>query len=495
MLDQSRIQTSSTRLRPGNNRKGPHSSVAFSLPSPPSYLRRDVSITQGSIRHRRPPSSLPQPMTSNHSSSVNPSEKLSTDDDPPWIAQSSSGITPDVPARYLSPHTSRGFCEDLLRLLHSDPPPPLSELLRYHASYGPLQSVKSYNLLISVALWHNQWGLARKLLNRMEFANIPPDVETRKLRARLLIRTGSWLRAWRQECSASENEGSPLPFPVWTEFFGTTKHHGFRRTKTITTSDGKASTCPMPISRSEIEDPDTHLNQTRLLLQHLPNVKVENVNDVPARIIRSVVRAALSCDHMEYANALTERYFRTLPAIMQDAQFRQCTEIIHLHIIHVHKRGLARYHGSMRILRRYLPLHPQLRPTPKTLLCVLATLRGTKNAGSFAQRVAESFKKRWGSDVIDDRVRRRIASLALKEGRLDIAQAQLNHQSISEPRQELRPLVCQHTESTRRRTPILPRIRYIYSGRNKEGWRWRILRRRVWQRVRTRALPKRSDTD
>ncbi|KAK7694957.1 hypothetical protein QCA50_002145 [Cerrena zonata] len=472
------------------DRKEPDPNAHFSLPPIPSYLRRDGSLMLDSAPQHGRSSSRRRRITPNNFSSVNPTGLISTGDDTPWIDHAGTGATLSATSWHWTPCTPRGLCEGLLRILHNDPPPSLSELLHYHASYGPLQSVKSYNLLISVALWHNQWGVARKLLNRMEFANILPDVETRKLRVRLLIRTGSWLRAWRQECSLSENEGSPLPFRVWAEFFGTAKHHGFRRSEIITTPGGEFSSRAIPVPRSETEDPDSHLNRIRLLLQYLPDVRANQVHKVPARIIYSVVNATLSHGHTEYARELTERYFRALPPVLVDAQLRHCMEIIHLHILRVQKRGLSKYYGSLWVLRRYLPMHSQFRPTPKTVLCILNTLQGTKRAGSLALRVAESFKKRWGPDVIDTQVRRRIASLALKEGRLDIAQAQTTCQSTSVFRQQFRPIKLRRRKLMGRRTPNLPRIRVIYSGRNKERQRQRLLRRRVWQRTRTKPLLK-----
>ena len=160
-------------------------------------------------------------------------------------------------------------------------------------------------------------------------------------------------------------------------------------------------------------------------------------------------------------------------------------EIIHLHILHIQKRGLAKYHSSIRVLCHYLAFHSQLRPTSKTLFCILQTLRCTKKAGTISQRLLDSFEQRWGPEAIDHQVRRRLASLALKEGRVDIAQAQVAHQSRPEIKRNSR---LSNSGPTKTRFPKLPRIRFIYLGRNKEVQRWKLLYRKVWRRTRPTLL-------
>ena len=442
----------------------------FVLPPPPSYL----SSVEPAHRDRILPPQR-QSAASGHPPST-PLGSSSTADLPPWSSRLSNDTQLATTSRLRSPRTPRGLRDALLRLLHRDPPPSLSELIRYHTSYGPLQSVESHNLLIGVALWHNQWGIARKLLNRMEFANIQPNLETRKLRTRLLIRTGGWVRAWRQECSTSQTEGSLLPFTIWAEFFGCTKYHGVRRLETTTSPSGKPLIRMVPVPPSERDDPISRLNQMRVLLQYLPNVNLRQVVDVPARIIRSVVGTTLIGGHADYAKQLTECYFRSLPAVLGEGQLSHCTEIIHLHLLNTPKRGLAKYYNAIRALRHYLAFHSQFRPTPKTLLCILRTLRDTKKAATISQHMVAYFEKRWGPEIVDPQVKYRLASFAFKEGRIDIARALVIHQ--------LKPKINRRLElpnSRPTKLKKLPRIRTIYLGRNKEVQKWKMLRNRILQ--------------
>ncbi|CAL1695227.1 unnamed protein product [Somion occarium] len=484
-------------LEDGDANQSSH--YAYTSRSPLHRLQDDSRIRDHPPHEEVPPAWHPH-LSRDTPSSSSSATTTTQDDDPPGSSDASIPkllqVQP-IDGQGLLPRTPQDLYEGLLRLLQSDPPPPLPSLIRYHATYRSLQSTQSYNLLISLSIFHASFGTARKLLNRMEFQNIEPDLETRKLRVRLLVRTGNWSRAWRLETSTMHNTEFPLPFPVWAEFFGTTKRGTLRRLRTLALPSGETVSNLVPVSPAETENPHTnvHLRRFRILMEHLPNDQLYRVDDVPARFIRTIVDAALSLDQPEYARKLTEHYFRNLPRELDDAWLDVCLEIIHLHMVRVKKRGLPNYYTSMRILYNYLALHPQFRPTSKTLFLLLRPLRATKNGGSFGQRVVNSFKARWGPDVIDDSVTRRVASFAVKEGRLDIAQAALAEEPL--PGHTGRTSLADSDARTSSEVGASRTIqgrwhRSIYSRRNVERWRWRLLRRQVWRLARKKLSVKQS---
>ena len=67
-------------------------------------------------------------------------------------------------------------------------------------------------------------------------------------------------------------------------------------------------------------------------------------------------------------------------------------------------------------------MHPSFKPDSTTLLLLINALRTVKHAGKEAKAVVEQFRRRYGAHVVDDRVRWRLAWLALKERNVSVAQ-------------------------------------------------------------------------
>lgn len=87
-----------------------------------------------------------------------------------------------------------------------------------------------------------------------------------------------------------------------------------------------------------------------------------------------------------------------------------------LHIVHLllhAKYGCPSYTHGRNTLMDILPLHPDLKPTPQTLVILLQNLRTADRRSVRAYETLQWFRKRW-PDIEDEAVRRTVAKFALQ---------------------------------------------------------------------------------
>ncbi|KIK70901.1 hypothetical protein GYMLUDRAFT_66111 [Collybiopsis luxurians FD-317 M1] len=321
-----------------------------------------------------------------------------------------------VQPRSLPPATSRNILyRNLVHLSCCVPPITLPQLMDYHDRYPETQSTRSYNLLISTAIRTASFGSAQWLLESMTAADIKRNLETYKLLIRWQIRTGAWDAAWQTLtgppvlCNLPSenggNDGPSWPDFLWLEFFGSLKRSGVRR-------NGDASK----------KCDDSLVVYAQRYLQLMENRPSFSLTHARPRVIHSIARALLQLQQKIQALRLVRTYFSHLPTHLTPELTLHCLDIIHILIVFGSSaRGRKKFHEHRRILDSLLVLHPSFRPTSTTLFLLLGSLRGAVRCGALASRYLASFKHRWGMDIEDRRVRLRVASLALKQGRLDIS--------------------------------------------------------------------------
>ncbi|KAJ7706263.1 hypothetical protein B0H17DRAFT_973351 [Mycena rosella] len=290
--------------------------------------------------------------------------------------------------------------KNLLRLLSSGRTFPLPVLLDYHELHPDFRSVQSYNLLIQLAIRHVAYGTVQSLLQGMANDKIPANLETQKLKTRWFVRSGLWEHAWIQVTATYPN---PIPLPLWLEFL-----HG--------TKEGALAMGP-----SVIEDvAKSPLERFQTLMQN-PPVFTPNSVKSSVRTVRIVARAMLALRRPQSAFTLATRYFTGLPRHIGQEWGEQCVAIIDgIVAFEAQKKGLLDFYTARRKLNSLLALHPTFRPTSKTLYLLLGTLRQAKQCGTVSWHTLTKFKTRWGPEVENRRVRRRVASYAVIEQRLDI---------------------------------------------------------------------------
>ncbi|OSC99463.1 hypothetical protein PYCCODRAFT_827685 [Trametes coccinea BRFM310] len=416
---------------------------------------------------------------------------LAYQSDPPWEDIRDSvpeTLLPQIYVRPLpvlkqqpmipNPSTPEDLVTHLTDAIMASPPASLGHLLSYHAAHPSLHSTESFNLLIKVAIRHSSYGTVRDLLSRMVREDVPGDVETRTLRVRCLVRTGYWTRAWGEEMARMRRDGEAMPLPVWLEFFGEVKRGAIWVKPTTRWNGQKSTPCVL-------QPPDSSVIAERLdaLLNHQPLVRPADLERVPPRVVYAIVRAFIARDQRSAATQVTADYFATLPHELDEEWRWSCLSIVHLHL-KPRRRTLAEHYALCKTLFGFLDMHPSLRPTSTTLFFLLGSLKGTRRPGTRADAVVRGFVKHWGPDIVDDAVRRRVASYWLRQREVGRAESVSEVQAaVDEQRVEWRAEKEAMTGLTRQDRER--RRRWLDLNRsprkNKQRFFWRLLRRRLWR--------------
>lgn len=394
--------------------------------------------------------------------------------------------------------TSISLYRNILYILSYRPTlPSVPALLDYHDLHPNLRSTRSYNLLIWFALRHNCFGTAQWLLTAMRADGLTANVETLKLKVRWLVHTGSWDRAWNEmvgsntapdTLSSNSPGGSAIPLPVWLEFFRTLRRGAFdgRMKKR---HDGSHA----PILHFDSEG--VHSARYRALMANAPSV-FHNLTRISPRTVYFVVLTMLKTGDTAAAVTLTKSYFQSLPPRISVTWIRTCLDIIHLHVVMGSShRGLKRFYEARRTMNTFIALHPAFRPTSMTLFALLAPLRQAKRCGTVAWRLLRHFKCQWGTRTEDRRVRRRIAALAVKEGRMDIVSAILHTEQIWRKMYQnwkTKEMVLGRTTPAARQH-LRPPSKELFKYNGREERHWHILKRRIKRVVRDRRDVKGRD--
>ncbi|KAG6912038.1 hypothetical protein DXG01_000286 [Tephrocybe rancida] len=337
--------------------------------------------------------------------------------------------------------------QNLLRLIHSrHPPPSLPALMDYHDLHPGFRSTRSYNLLISLAIRTASYGTARWLLDSMRAERVPGNLETWKLKVRWMVQSGMWNKAWRQAMDISPRTRTrtkdgdkvifkvtnALPLPIWIEFFRTLKYGTTRirsRRRRTSTPNTQAPSVPTPSDSAPSDS--LHLYSTRYhtLMNNRPTVVPHDLSSTPPKAIYHTVWIMLNVGQSDTALSLSKSYFASLPPQISRSWYRICLDILHLNIAKgSSQQGLRRLYESRRAMVSLISAYPTLQPTSTTLFLLLAPLYRAKRCGTVAANTLRAFKSLYGSRTEDRRVRRRVALLALKEGRRDIVQKMLDRE-------------------------------------------------------------------
>ncbi|KIJ68532.1 hypothetical protein HYDPIDRAFT_106732 [Hydnomerulius pinastri MD-312] len=421
--------------------------------------------------------------------------------DPPWNV---ANLIASPPAETLpfpqipNPTTAESLYQNLLHII-SNQPFVLSTVIRYHFDFPRrLWSTRSFNLLIGLALRQTAFGIAGRLFSAMRREVVPANMETWKLTVRWLVRTGRWGEAWRRVLTITEqkdfkvemaiNPTKPIPLPLWLELFALPKRGALRRwTRTQATDNSRAShwkLVPIP-SRSS---PALQESRYRALMQVFPPLLPSDHTYLLPRTVLIIVRAMIQVGRRDLALSMASSYLKTLPPHLRRCDRRTILEIVHfyLHVgVQSHKPGLERHYAQRRTLYDLLDAHRGLRPSPRTLYLLLGSLRACRRSGSLAMRCFRLFQKRWGNTIQSSMVRRRIMSLALKEGRLDIAECNLRAEKLFRRnkvgwrlQREVLGGALPQTFPTLMRRPW----RTSFGGWGVENRRWHLLKKKLERR-------------
>lgn len=370
--------------------------------------------------------------------------------DPPW--NNKTLVAPVSLQGYSRPHfpaltSPESLYESLLRITTSRPQS-ASALINYHFHCArTFRSTHSYNLLVNLAIRHAAFGTAMRLFLAMREEAIPPNMETWKLIIRWLVRTGRWHEAWRRVSSIAkrhedDREGmtkqSPIhsiPLPLWLELCGSQKRGALRRRdrpkmKGVVSLETYSSQSPSTLRPCPSEpSPAQAMFRSQIYVEIFRSLKSSELHP---RAVLILTRAIIKAGRSDVASAMSSSYLKSLPSHLRPHHRQAVLRLVHLHMSTVPgKQGLSRHFAQRRVLFDFLDIHPGIRPSPVTLFLLLGSLRACRRCGTLALRCLQKFRKWWGPHIESSKVRRRVATLALKEGRLDIAENILQVEKIA----------------------------------------------------------------
>jgi hypothetical protein len=394
---------------------------------------------------------------------------------PPLLGRSS---LPMSALRVHAPKSRVALYQNLVSCLQGGQySPALSALLDYHSSFDPeIRSTRSFNLLLALAIKQTSFGVAWELLDQMKRESVASNFETRKLLLRLLVRTGRWDEAWRVVSEAdAATEGT---ISLWLELFDMPKRGALRDSKLA----------PLHEYNDSSELSSLHADRYQFLLRKLPYILSHLHIGKPIRLVGAIVRALMYLKHHRLALQLVTDYLRGLPGPVDAMANAQCLSLVHLLLVplaHDRLGTLAAHRVARKVLAVALEEMPGLKPNSTTLYLLLASLKNTRMCGTRALRLTRQFTRQWGEAIADRRVWRRVAALAVKEGRFGI----FNNVILQENRREyVRRIWSLSVEVNGGRGPAVPdhsglplvrnKNKTLQPKRGKEGWKWRLLRRR-----------------
>jgi len=403
----------------------------------------------------------------------------------------------------------------------------LSYYLRPHCR--TFHSTKSFNLLISYAIRHASFKTADYLLSQMTAEGIKGNLETWKLRVRLMVRCGEWNLAWRsvmrilaqegwqEQMGVQSDYGGGMPLAIWIEFMSTSKRGAFRgpiRHGIQEVDEGYS-----PEGNNQEDDHKEELSKKRkmeaskaldsqrlqLLMTHTPSLAATDYTRIPARIVYFMVWMMLRAGHFRDARNMTRSYLAGLPPRLGPSTIRALLDIIHLHIPWGFRSGnaLREYQSVRSTVEEFFALHRDIRPDGRTLFLLLRSFRRTKFSGTLARQAANDFCRKWGYRTESRYVRERITVFAINEGNIALAESELRKEMQSRFQEWTYAAQTEVLGGTGRAGyPRLLRqsMRKIYKGHGVDKMRWRYLtqkarrmkkliskNRRIWRAWRRRS--------
>lgn len=227
-------------------------------------------------------------------------------------------------------------------------------------------------------------------------------MDTWRLYVRTLVRGGRWPEAvqlivksrdiWVNP-SASLNDKGRVPAAVWAELLSSLNLSHARRTSHARLDGGLNSHA-----------------RYNALMRLRETVVLHASSDGPSmETTRLIVEAFLRMGEHKIARAVT---FAVLGAYNPS----QIVRIANLHIALRAKNGTRSFYAAYKELEEFTRACPSLKPTAVTFFLLLGHLRRAKQCASVAEPIVRAFVSRWGHRVLSPKVRRRLLSLAVKEG-------------------------------------------------------------------------------
>ncbi|CCM04187.1 uncharacterized protein FIBRA_06350 [Fibroporia radiculosa] len=147
--------------------------------------------------------------------------------------------------------------------------------------------------------------------------------------------------------------------------------------------------------------------------------------------------------------------------------------------------GAGELNALLKLFGRMVRARPTLEPDATTVFRLMRPLKRAVRSGDLGLGLVQSFVRRWGLRVVDDRVRRRLASLAIKQANsrlaLDVVRSQEVVEQVQAEMAAENVLLHDVAHGTLSGQPAQRGELLRFGRRAREGWHWRLVRRRLWR--------------
>ena len=222
--------------------------------------------------------------------------------------------------------------------------------------------------------------------------------------------------------SASQFASEGLPHAIWIEFLGKA-HKSVDRPSSL--DSGSRRRIPLVDGELGLE------GQYRLLMRQPPHRNNSQITNVRPRTIYALVRARLRLGDREWSMSIVRDWFERMgskKAITDIKANRACLRLLHLYLAlafplskgrwiggSVTPKGFAAVRGMEEVVNGLIKLNPRVKPNSTTVLLLLRHLRQTSKCADNGVRLVTRYRRLYGDQVDDERVRLRLASLAVKQ--------------------------------------------------------------------------------
>lgn len=321
----------------------------------------------------------------------------------------------------------------------------------YHTRFPAFQTHRSFRVLAEIAIHEAKFEAVRRLWVEMDRKGMLSDwdyledggVSLWVVWVRWMVRQGKWLEAWKTaqrwrtrmaRLSASRFASEGLPHAIWIEFLG--KAHksvdrppssgsGSRRRSFLT--DGEP-----PNAWVAVEGGDLGLEgQHKLLMRQPPHRNHSQMTNVRSRTIYALVRARLRLGDREWSLSIVRDWFERMGSEAANTDTkgnRACLRLLHLYLALAFPlpngrriggtgvpKGFALVREMEAVVNGLMKLNPRVKPNSTTVLLLLRHIRQTSKCADNGVRLVVRFKRLYGDEVDDERVRLRLAGLAIKQ--------------------------------------------------------------------------------
>ena len=234
--------------------------------------------------------------------------------------------------------------------------------------------------------------------------------------------------------SASELASEGLPHAIWIEFLG--KAHksvdrpppsrsGSQQQSRLT--DGRPPNAPDTLKGGGLGPEEQHA----LLMRQPPHRNHSQMTNVRPRTIYALVRARLRLGERKWSMFVIQHWFQRVGSKEAETDIkgnRACLRLLHLYLALAFplsngqrtagsavRRGSSSVREMEGVVNELVKLNPRVQPNSTTVLLLLRHLRSTAKCADNGARLVTRYKRLYGDGVDDERVRLRLARLAIKQ--------------------------------------------------------------------------------